>query len=240
MDTLSDMITAVQTDLTVDGLSTMYTPAVVTLGINRAYRKCAAFFRWPQTEDSVTTSTLANQEYYDYPQNWRPSSVWKLKVGGVDFGTPLLFKDYLYEKENSIPSGRQQLWSNQWMRYFMYPTPTTNGNNDITVWGIKFVDKLVNPLDTTIFSYNMSECNEAVCLEALAILKNKGDLVQPVMRSYIGGTLLLSIEAQNILRNSWGKIQEEQQKYQKTLPMFDVPDMFGKRNTVKDIIGDFK
>jgi len=169
-----------------------------------------------------------------------PSSLWKISVDGIDYGTPLPFKDYLNEKENSVPSGRTYLWSNQWMRYFLYPTPTTNGNNNIVIWGQKFVPKLVNDTDTTIFSYNMSECNEAVNLEALAILKNKGDLIQPVMRSFVGGTLLLSIEAQNILRNSWGKIQEEQQKYQKTLPMFDVPDMFGRRNTVKDIIGDFK
>jgi len=240
MDLFSDLYSAVQSDLTVDATSTLYPLATIKTAVNRSYRKASTLFRWPQLEDSQETSTIQNQEYYDYPDNWRPNSIWKLSVDDLDYGSPLSFKDYLYEKENSLPSGRQQLWSNQWLRYFIYPTPTTNGSSNIVIWGLKNADALVQDADTTIFSYAMPECNEAIVLEAVAILKNKGDLIQPVMRSFVGGTMLLSIEAQNILRNAFGKIQEEQSKYQKTTPFFNVPDFFGRKNTVKDIIGDFK
>lgn len=231
MDKFSDLITAVQSDLTVDSTSPLYSPDVIKLAINRAYRKAGALYRWPETDDAKKTSTIANQEYYDYPDNWRPNTIWKLTVDGTDYGQPLVFRDYLYEKENSIPSGKSNLWANQRTRFFIYPTPTTSGSFNISVWGQKVVDKLVNDSDTTIFSYAMPECNEAVVLEAVAILKSKGDEVPVVSTRYVTGLLLFSIEAQQILTQSWNKIREELDKYKKTRPFFDVPDFFGRGGT---------
>ncbi len=218
MDLFSELQAAVQSDLTIDSGSTLFPLTTIKLALNRAYRKAGGLFRWPETEDAKKTSTKIDHEYYDYPQNWRPDSVWKLKVDGIDYADPLVFKDYLYEKENNIPSGATYLWSSQWRRFFIYPTPTANGNNNICIWGQKVVDSLSADSDTTIFSYSMTECNDAIVNEAVAILKAKGEDNNT--------SQFRSIQAKQILSIAWDKVRQDQQKYEKTTPFFNVPDFF--------------
>lgn len=230
MDLFSELIQAVQADLNIDDYSTLFPLARVKLAINRAYRKSSGLYRWPELEDAQKTSTVASQEYYDYPDTWRPDSAWKLTVDGEDYGDPLAFKDYLYEKENDIPCGADYLWSSQWRRFFIYPTPTTNGNNNIVIWGVKNVSTLTNNTDVTIFSYSMPDCNEAVVLEAEAILKAQGENEKSAQ--------FKSVEAKQILTIAWGKIKQEQMKYERTTPFFEVSDMFGTGSS-KNLIGKF-
>lgn len=239
MDTFLDMVTAVQSDLTVNSDSTFFDPNTVQIAVQRAHRKIVSMFKWPQTEDSQKTSTISGQEYYDYPTNWKMNSIWKLTVDGIDYGDPLSFKDYLYEQENQWPSQLKVAWGNQNRRYFIYPTPTTNGSFNIIIWGFLQPDDPTSNGDTTIFSGFMPEVNEAIVLEALAILKNKGEILQPVQRAFIGGTLLLNAEAQNIVAGAWKRIQDEKSKYEKTQPLFLVPDLFSSKPKVEDIIGNF-
>lgn len=230
MDLFSEIRAVVYDDLTSGTESTLFSQTTVDRNINRAYRKAGALFRWAETEDAKKTSTVNGQEYYDYPQTWRPDSVWKLEIDGVDYGDPLIFKDYLIEKENDFPSGLEKAWSNQWRRFFVYPIPTANGSYNISIWGQKVVDALVNNSDTTIFSYAMPECNDAVAIEAVAICKAKGDQQNDGE--------FLSMEAKQILINAWAKIQQEQKKYETTQPFFEVPDFFGKGGS-KTRIGRF-
>lgn len=222
MNLFSDLVDAVQSDLTIGDESTLYPLATVKSAINRAYLKCGGLFRWPETEDAKKTSTQANQEYYDYPATWRPDSIWKLTVDDTDYGDALSFKDYLYEKENIsggvLPSERSYIWANQWRRYFIYPTPTTAGSNNIVVWGQKAVDLLSADGDVTIWSYAMPECNEAVILEAVAILKAKGENENSAQ--------FKSTEAKQILVVAWGKIRQEQDRLKSTQPEFTVPDFY--------------
>lgn len=231
MDTLLDMRTAIQRDLTVDGNSTFNSPTVIDGAINRAKRKIESLFRWPGLEDALSTSTIANQYYYDYPDNWRPDSIWKLVVNNIDYGDPLVFRDFLYEKENDNPSGLTYKWSNQWKRFFIDPVPTSNGNNNIQIFGLKASTDLTVDADRTIFSGSIPEVNEAIVLEAEAILKYKGNTQQ------VGQ--LLSNDAKAIVSVTWGKIKQEQSKFEKTLPYFDVPNFFGNYRTVERKIGNF-
>ena len=230
MDLFSELQTTVQSDINVDSNSTLFPLATIKLAINRAYRKAGGLYRWPELEDSKKTSTVADQEYYDYPDTWRPDSMWKLIVDDEDYFDPLAFKDYLYEKENDVPSGADYLWSTQWRRFFIYPTPTTNGNNNISIWGVKNVTALSADADVTIFSYSLPECNEALVLEAVAILKGKGEDEQKGQ--------FRSAEAKQILTIAWNKIRQEQMKYERTTPMFEVPDLFSTSNS-KNLIGKF-
>lgn len=234
MDVFSELQTAVQSDLNVDATSTLFDLTTVKLAINRAYHKIGGLFRWPETEDAKKTSTIASQDYYDYPDNWKPESVWKLEVDGIDYGDPLVFKDYIYEIDNDFPhlSSPYYVWTSQWRRYFIYPTPTTNGSNNISVWGQKAVDALTLQNDPTIFSYSLPECNEAVVLEAVAILRAKGEDTNTA--------LFKSSEAKQILTIAWNKIRQDKTKYEKTTPFFEVPDYY--RNKLQDIrnkIGNF-
>lgn len=220
MDTFLELITAVQSDLTVTSDSTLYPLSTIKLALNRAYRRAGGLFRWPETEDAQKTSTQNGQEYYDYPTTWRPNSAWKLVVDGEDYGDPLVFKDYLYEKENEIPSGADFLWANQWRRFFMYPTPAAAGSLNVSIWGVKIVTALSADADTTIFSYAMPECNDAIVLEAVAILRSKGEDNST--------SQFKSVEARALLATAWNKIKQDKAKQEKTQPIFNVPDFFAK------------
>lgn len=223
MDTFSAMIDALQSDLTIDDNSTFYNLTAVKLAINRAKRKVEGLFRWPNLEDALKTSTIANKEDYDYPQRWRSDSIWKLWVDSDDndFGDPLDFKDYLYEKENDFPAGKSYIWANHGRRYFIQvneANPTSNGSNNIKIWGIKVTEDLEADDDTTIFSYNMPEVNEAIVMEAGKILKAKGD--------ERNSGEMLSLEAKATIALAWSRLKQDKAKEEKTTPLLDVQDMF--------------
>lgn len=226
MDLFSELQTTVQNDLNVGDESTLFPLTTIKLAINRAYLRCGAAYRWPQTEDALKTVSVANQEYYDYPENWRPNSIRKLSVDGVDYGDPLLFKDYEYEREQDNPSGLLRYWANQWTRYFIYPTPTVN-DLVIEIWGQKTVTQLVGNSDVTIFSYAMPECNDAIVLEAEYILKMKSENLKETMVPRLGD--LRNADAMAILTTAWNKYRQDLNKSEKTQPFFEVPDLFPDR-----------
>ena len=244
MDTLSDLRVAVQDDLTIGDESILYSPTIVDRAINRSYRKAGGLFPWPELQDAKKTVTQVNQEYYDYPQTWRSNSIWKLSISdsdGVDVrygedpdGSPLSFDDYLNWKEDN-PDATDKKWANQWRRFFITPIPTVLGSlvtgvNVISVWGIEVITDLSADSDVTVFTYSTPEVNEAIALEAVAILKAKGENEKSAQ--------FKSAEAKQILAVAWSKIAREQAKYEKNQPFFEVNDMFGNGNS-KDLTGRF-
>ena len=238
MDLFSELITATQGDLNIDDNSTLFPLTRVKLALNRAYRKAGGMFFWPETEDARKTSTVINQEYYDYPTNWIPDSAFRLEVddkmyGEGKDGSPLVFADYLsWRRDDDNSASTDKKWSSQWRRYFIYPVPTTTGDNNIVVWGQKVVAALSALTDITIFSYSMPQCNDAIVQEAVAILKAQGDKIQD--------SQFRSTEAKQLLTIAWDKIKKNQSKYEKIYPFMDVKDFFGSSNQdVRDDIGNF-
>ena len=245
MDIFTDLIQGVQDDLNIGDDSTLYPQALVKRYINRAYRnKVAALFPWPELQDAKKTPTQANIQYYDYPNTWRSNSIWKLSItdtagteeryGEDPDGSPLTFDDFLNWKED-YPDGTEKKWANQQRRYFVTPTPTAAGSiatgiRVISIWGIKIPTALSADGDTTVFSYSMPEGNEALVLEAAAMLKTKGEQEKSAE--------FKSTEAKQILAVAWGKIRKENAKYEKNQPFFDVPNWFGD-TTTKDLRGKF-
>jgi len=238
MDLFSDLVQGVQDDKTIGDESTLYPLALVKRAINRAYRKAGALFPWPELQDAKQTTSQANIEYYDYPQTWRSNSVWKLTVtpsGGDEVrygedpdGSPLSFDDYLAWKED-YPDDTDKKWANQWRRYFIWPIPTV-ATSTITIWGQMVTETLSDDGDVTIFSYSAPEGNEAIVLEAVAILKAKGEEENSAE--------FRSTEAKQILAGMWGKIRQELAKYEKIQPMFDVQDFYSNTTSV-DMRGRF-
>lgn len=234
MNTFIDFVQACQDDLTIGDESTLYSPTLIKRAINRAYVKASALFPWPELQDAKKTGTIATQEYYDYPDTWRSNSIWKVEVDSERYGedpdgSPLTFDDYLVWKED-YPDSTDKKWANQWRRFFVWPVPTTTGSYNISVWGIKTPDALSEDSDITIFSYSMPECNEAIVLEAMAILKAKGEDERSAE--------FKSAEAKQILAVAWGKIKTEMAKYEKNQPFFNVPNYFGDTST-EDLRGKF-
>ena len=225
----------IQDDLTVGDESALYSPTIIDRYINRSYlNKVVTFRPWPETHDAKYTTTQANQEYYDYPTNWRSNSIWKLVVddkrwGEDPDGSPLTFDDYLNWKTDN-PSATDKKWANQWRRYFIFPVPTAAALQ-ICIWGIKTITtQLSADADTTIFSLSNPQVNEAIVLEAEAMLKSKGD--------NDNGAIFKSTEAKFLLEKTWQDIAKENSKYEKNMPFFQVNDMFGDSNS-KDLRGRF-
>lgn len=234
MNTLSEIRSAVRSDLNAGTNSSLYPTARIDSAINRSYIKSARLFRWPALEDAKKTSTAVNQEYYDFPQTWSPDSVWRVEIddemyGEEPDGSPMDFADYLIWKAEN-PNSTLKKWAVQYKRYFVHPTPTTAGNNNICIYGQKNITELSADDDTTIWSYDMPECNEAVALEAVAILKKKGEIKGDIY----------SEEAKQILVVAYNKIKQEQQKYEKNQPFFNVPNFFGTQTGKKQITGNFE
>ena len=233
MDNLLELRQAVQSDLTVGDESTLDSPTTIDLAINRAYRKAGALFPWSELMDAKKTTTVAGQEYYDYPQTWRSNSVWRLEVAGVRYGlepdgSPVTFDDYKNWRED-YPSSQDKMWGNQERRYFFSPIPTAN-DVEICIHGVMVTSKLDSDGSVTIFSYSMPEGNEAIVLEAVAILKNKADNDK--------GGEFRSNEAKQILSIAWSKIAKEKAKYEKNQPFFEVPNFFGNTSS-QDLRGRF-
>ena len=89
MDNLGQMRTALQSDLTVGGESNLFDPDTLNLALNRAYQKVGGRHKWEELKDALKTSTQLDQngvaqEWYDYPQYWQTSSIWKLTIDGKD------------------------------------------------------------------------------------------------------------------------------------------------------------
>jgi len=232
METLSDIRTVVQSDLTVGSESTLYSPTTIDIAINRAYRKAGALFAWPELMDAKKTTSENSNEYYDYPANWRSNSVWKLKIDGERYGedpdgSPLSFDDYLNWKED-YPTNTDKKWANQERRYFITPTPADGV--EICIWGQMVTSSLSSDGSVTIFSYSMPEGNEAIALEAVAILKSKGENEK--------AGEFRSNEAKQLLLIAWNKIAKEKAKYEKNQPFFDVPNFFSNTST-RDLRGRF-
>lgn len=237
VNTYQEIWEAIQSDMNVVDEAPLFPLATVKNVVNRAYVKIGGLFRWPGTDDAKKTSTQKNLEYYDYPQSWRPNSIWRLEVDGDQYGespdgSPMTFEDYLiWRADSSNATSTEKKWANQKMRYFIYPVPTSAGTNNITVWGQKTVDELTDSGDITIFSYSMPELNEAIVLEADAILKNKGEEEK--------SGELRSAGAKEIAIIAWNKIRQEKAKYEKTQPFFYVEDMFSGKSKIKQDIGNF-
>jgi len=234
MDTLDDLIIALRSDLNITSSSSLYPTATLELAINRAYIKASRLFRWPQLEDAKRTTSQLNIEYYDMPETWSPNSMWRLEVNAVQYGedpdgSPMSYEDYTqWRADTDNAASTDEKWAQQWLRFFFWPLPTAGLTID--AWGQKNVTALSSGTDDTIFSHNMPECNEALVLEASAILKKKGEDDKK--------GVMFSDESKQILAVSFGKLKQEKAKFEKTQPFFHVDDMFGHSAT-SDIIGNF-
>lgn len=226
MDQLSDLVSAVQSDLSVTSNSSLFPEATIKSAINRAYNKAGSLFKWTALQDSQTTSTVALQEYYEAPSTWRPYSIWRLDIDGVMYGqdpdgSPMSFDDFLIWKSDN-PSSTDTKWAVQWLRYFVHPIPTVS-TSTITIWGYKNVEELTDDTDITIFSYNLPECNDAIVLEASAILQKKGDDLKT--------SQFVSAEAKQILSIAYNRIKGDSSKQEKIQPFFYVPDYWDRKSS---------
>lgn len=216
MNTFLELQTATYDSLNQDSSSPLFSLTKIKSAINRAYLKIGGMYLWAKLRDAQKTSTQSGVDYYDYPDNWVPDSMRKLEVDGVDYGEPLNLKDYQYEIENDRPLALDRMWASDGTVFFVYPTPTATGNNNISIYGYKTVETLSADGDITIFSYNSPQLNLAIVSEAVAILRNPAEDMR--------GSQLFSAEAKEIVGFAIQQAKLQKNKYNKTIPAMQVPD----------------
>lgn len=234
LNTFEELDAALVSDLNTHANGSLFPANTRKMALNRAYRKSGSLYRWPALEDSKQTTTGENEYYYDAPETWQPDSMWRLEVNGVPYGEdpdydPLNFKDYLNWKAAN-PTSTDKKWAVQWLRYFFTPTPTTAGLV-ICVWGQKNVTPMSASDSKTIFSNSMPDCNEAIVLEASAILQKKAENMEAAQ--------FASPEAKLILSVAFNKLKQNQTKFEKNQPMWNVPDFFAGGNRTQHPRGGF-
>lgn len=204
METLGDIRQALEDDLSVETTDVFYTQALLNRYINRAYKAIANLYPWQETQRALKRDTIANQEYVTYPDNLKTDSVNYITVDGEEHKL-ISFRDYQRFKEEH-PNSTKKLASDYRRKLFIHPTPTTNGNGNINVWGNEVPDELSGDSAQHIFAYQ-SVLEEAIYMYALglALMKGRGS-------HYERGKTMLG-DAFTMARNEWTSQRRRQAEY---------------------------
>jgi hypothetical protein len=187
-----------------------YTDAIIHDWTTQSYRWVCGYKKWPQTEARISTtfaSLITNEDGYlrgEYPEGWRADSIRLLTIGGKRVQKTNFYKFQEFLENNG--SSDERIYTDQGRVYFVNPNIDLSGT--ITAWGqyTPLLDPDGNPTDTTVFSENGEEANEAIVLRALAIAHEREKKLQE-------STLYLN-QAKELLEGLWQKIQAEQFAYQ--------------------------
>ncbi|MHA1400155.1 MAG: hypothetical protein ACTSQE_07385 [Candidatus Heimdallarchaeaceae archaeon] len=218
METRLELVTELQGRLSAVSTSTVFTTTWLQDQISNAYLWVGSRKPWPPNEKGWIADSLLTQEYYDYPANCKTGSILRLTLDSIEYDKKN-FEDYLdYIKENPSDT-KTKIFSEYARQYFIFPAPTTNGTDNINIWGTEQVAKLENDSEVTIFSYSEPDINEAIILKAEAVgLKKIGKTSEAKERIE---------EAQVIIELGYTRIAHREQRNQRLdHPKFDVPDYF--------------
>jgi len=204
METLGDQRQALQDDLSAETTDIFYTETILDRYINRAHRAIANLYPWQETQRALKRSTIGGQEYLSYPENLRTDSVFLVRVDGQEYKI-LTFRDYQRHQE-LYPSNQDKRVSDWRRKLFIHPTPATDGNGNVEVWGHEVPDLLVEDTDTIVFAHQ-STLEEAINMYAkgLAYMKAKGTF-------FDRGKGLMG-DALSMAQNEWRTQQKRQAEY---------------------------
>jgi len=228
INTLHDIVAEVTNRIGITTSSTYFTPTKINSVCIDAYNWAVALYQWPMLEIAKTTTTVATQYYYDYPDGFMTDSVSRVIMDGDKYELKA-FDDFLDYKYQTTPVPTGKIAADYGKQIFIYPTPTQSGLN-IHIWGLEMPDQLTENEDT-IFTDSDIMGNEAVVKKALSVLLAQANRKQEGQAE--------EAEAIAMLANIYSKILKRQAKYTRLdKQMFDVPDFFGEED-VSEIIGNF-
>jgi len=227
MRTRAEMETELLAQLQVATNSSMFPSTRLTTLIQNAYTWATNLFVWLDLVQAKCTNSIASQEYYDYPSDFRSGTIMRLEIDGISYERKN-YEDYLAYKENN-PGDTFKMFANYGRFYFIHPTPSANGTNNITIWGAINAPALANGSDVTIFTDNKQDGNEAIVRKALAVALKRIDnnLSQTEEANAIATLTKLSADEQ----------QSTQRDQRIQHPKFVVPDYYAPRT--KTTYGNF-
>jgi len=227
MRTRADMETELLARLQVANNSSMFPSTRLTTLIQNAYQWATTTWVWTDLVNGKFTSSVANNEYYDYPADFRSNTIMRLELDGVSYDRKA-FEDYLAYKERN-PSDQYKMFASYGRYYFIHPTPSASGTNNITVWGSLMADTLTLSTSTTIFTDNKVEGNEALVKKALAVALTRIDKNLAKVEEQEAISLLTKIYVDEKAAT------QRDQRIQH--PKFGIPDYYAGR--YKTVYGNF-
>lgn len=168
---LNNSLQIIQEVLVRGGVSTttttsggLYTDTILAGWFGDAYRWATGYKKWPFTEGRVST-TFANEECA-YPEGWKTDSIRFITVGG-DRYQKLNYEDYNIFRDEQ-PDSDDKNYSDYARTIFVNPNSTSGS---LMAYGqytpATGVSTIVDTGETTVFSDNEEEGNEAIVEEML-------------------------------------------------------------------------
>jgi hypothetical protein len=217
MDTRTEMETELVAQLQVASNSSLFPSSRITTLIQNAHDWATSLFIWVDLVKAKTTNTGANQEYYDYPEEFRSGSIVRLAIDGKGYDRKS-FEDYLAYKEDNSAS-TEKMFANYGRYFFVSPTPASLGSSNMDIWGAVNADALSSGSSDTIFSHNKPEGNDAIVLRAFSVAMKRID------KAVSDKALEEAIMILSKLHDDESKANQRDQRLNH--PKFDVPNYFG-------------
>ncbi len=168
--TFLEMQTAVLDDLGKSTTDPFYSLPTIKRYINRAKNRIEGAHDWPHLERSMKRDSEAN-EYYNYPENWKQDSIYKLKYNGDDY-EKIRFRDYLKYQEDYDNTATDKVFSDFRNQFFINPAPTSVIVSGIEIWGQEYSADLSADANTTPFTIER-EIEEIICNVARGMIIQK-------------------------------------------------------------------
>ena len=108
--------------------------------VNMACLEAWDYHDWIFKEKAYTTTSVASQEYYDYPADFVSDSIFLLRVadsdGDMETYRKIRYTDYMkYREENT--TGQEKLWADHRRWYFPNPKAYSDAaSRSIEIWGL--------------------------------------------------------------------------------------------------------
>jgi hypothetical protein len=191
---------------------------------------------WPFSQAVKTATTIANTDYYDYPQDVMNGSIYLLRAGNKEY-KKLLIEDYLrWFAVNPADSSRY--WAETQTYIFINKNAYSQGVDTFDLYGKAIAPNLTNPTDLLPFSpisdNEQYSGNEAIIQlaysEALDSEKKKNPQAAEVERK----------KAYQSLDLLWKPFADTKANSQPQRSLFNVPNYFPDYpNSRQSPIGNF-
>lgn len=224
--TRADLENELRSRLQIASNSTLFPTSRITSIIKDAYMWATQLVIWHDLVRGRKTNSIAGHDYYDYPEDFRSESIIRMEIDDVEY-TRKNFEDFLDYMRNN-PTSTKKMFASFGRQFFINPASTSNGTDNIVVWGAIQAPELTNSTDVSIFSYNKDTANEAVVKKGLSVAISRTDKNSAKLEETEAIAILLKLSADE---------QANTQRNQRlNHPMFNVPDFYGKGTA---IIGNF-
>lgn len=224
--TNAELKTALRDDTSTASGDSFYSDAYLQRVANRCVMWLCDLHPWQQTQYGYTRDSVADQEYYNYPEDFKTDSLWQLIFNGERYIRKSYAEYIKYQKDYGV-SATEKYFTDFQRQFFINPAPTVEAT--IEVFGHIRPAAMSADGDTHPFA-GEADFEEAMLKYGLGIILKKGRGT-----NYERGVKEQEI-AISIVNKKWEAQKKEQAKYNtinvQQFNYFDIlPPNGGERRT---------